>query len=233
MLGNFFKLTFILSLAFILNTSTEAVKKFRISNYDKGHQIWFEAEDYDERNPDDNKYYDVIPEKKAPKDSFGAVINRTGMTGGYVRWTFDIKRAGGNGGDWYFWGRVINPQNTSDFILVEGNKADKIPGLKGNGPFVFAGQNGQRAFEQNTGPPWGWAVNPPKEGHVKELKNGENTMYIFHRQGGRNIFWDVFCWSDKQGYVPSDDDYKKAEKKKLAVDPNQKLAATWANLKKY
>ena len=66
MSGNFFKLTFILSLAFILNTSTEAVKKFRISNYDKGHQIWFEAEDYDERNPDDNKYYDVIPEKKAP-----------------------------------------------------------------------------------------------------------------------------------------------------------------------
>jgi len=38
-------------------------------------------------------------------------------------------------------------------------------------------------------------------------------MYIFHRQGGRNIFWDVFCWSDKQGYVPNDDDYKKAEKK--------------------
>ena len=54
---------------------------------------------YDERNPDDNKYYDVIPEKKAPEDSFGEVINRTGMSGGYVRWTFDIKRASGKGGD--------------------------------------------------------------------------------------------------------------------------------------
>ena len=161
------------------------------------------------------------------------MINRTGMTGGYIRWTFDIKKAGGKGGGWYFWGRVINPQNTSDFILVEGHKGDNIPDLKGKGPFVFAGQNGQRAFEQNTGPPWGWAVSPPKEGHIKELKNGENTMYIFHRQGGRNIFWDVFCWADKQGYVPNDDDYKKAEKKKLAVYPDQKLAATWADLKKH
>ena len=58
-------------------------------------------------------------------------------------------------------------------------------------------------------------------------------MYIFHRQGGRNIFWDVFCWSDKQGYVPNDDDYKKAEKKKLAVFPDQKLATIWADLKKH
>ena len=99
MIGNFSKLTVFVSVAFFLTTSTEAVKKFRISNYDKGHQIWFEAEDYDERNPDDNKYYDIIPEKKAPKDSFGEVINRTGMTGGYVRWTFDIKRASGKGGD--------------------------------------------------------------------------------------------------------------------------------------
>ena len=67
MRGGIFKLTVFVSLAFILNTSTEAVKKFRISNYDKGHQIWFEAEDYDERNPDENKYYDVIPEKKGTR----------------------------------------------------------------------------------------------------------------------------------------------------------------------
>ena len=28
-----------------------AVKNFKISNYGNGHQIWFEAEDFDERNP--------------------------------------------------------------------------------------------------------------------------------------------------------------------------------------
>ena len=45
--------------------------------------------------------------------------------------------------------------------------------------------------------------------------------------------WNGTGPSMEEIYVPSDDDYKKAEKKKLAVDPNQKLAATWANLKKY
>ena len=77
-----------------------------------------------------------------------------------------------------------------------------------------------------------WGVNPPKEGHAKKLKNGENTMYVFHRQGARSIFWDVFCWSDKRDYVPNDDDYKKAEQKTtLAVDLGQKLTTTWATLK--
>ena len=63
----------------------------------------------------------------------------------------DVKRAGGKGGEWYFWGRVITPQNTSDFILIDGNKSDNPPKLKGKGPFNLAGQNDQRAFEQNTG----------------------------------------------------------------------------------
>ena len=56
-------------------------------------------------------------------------------------------------------------------------------------------------------------------------------MYIFHRQGVRTTFWDVFCWSDKRGYVPNDGDYKKAEKKTLAVNPTNKLATTWFDIK--
>jgi len=93
-------------------------------------------------------------------------------------------------------------------------KETSIPDLKGKGPFNFPGQNGQRAFGQSQGPPWMWGVNPPKEGHVKELKNGENTMYIFHRQGARSIFWDVFCWSDKRNYVLNDDDYKRPNRRR-------------------
>ncbi len=34
-------------------------------------------------------------------------------------------------------------------------------------------------------------------------------MYIFHRQGS-NVFWDVFMWTDKASYVPTDDDYLNA-----------------------
>jgi hypothetical protein len=229
----FNSLVMVLTLVFTMFTcSALAVEKFKISEYGGGHQIWFEAEDYDEQNPDKNDFYDVIDQGKAPKDAFDKVINRTGAPGGFVRWTFDIKKAGGKGGEWYFWGRVINSSNTSDFLLIDGHKGDKIPDLKGKGPFNFPGQNGQRAFEQSQGPPWMWGVNPPKEGHVKELKNGENTMYIFHRQGARSIFWDVFCWSDKRNYVLNDDDYKKAEQKTmLAVDLGQKLTTTWATLK--
>lgn len=39
------------SLGTVFTTSTVAVEKFRTSDFDEGHQIWFEAEDYDERNP--------------------------------------------------------------------------------------------------------------------------------------------------------------------------------------
>ena len=34
-------------------TAAHAVKNFKISGYGGGHQIWFEAEEFDERNPDD------------------------------------------------------------------------------------------------------------------------------------------------------------------------------------
>jgi hypothetical protein len=32
----------------------------RVSNYGGGHQIWFEAEDYDERDPDTDQFYPVV-----------------------------------------------------------------------------------------------------------------------------------------------------------------------------
>lgn len=226
-----FYLTVLSWVLMMFANSALAVKKFKVSTYGGGHQIWFEVEDYDERNPDKNDYYDVIDNKKAPKGAFGKVINRTGRNGGFVRWAFDISQAGGKGGDWYFWGRVLNPGNASDWLVVDGHPGDKIPALKGKGLFDIQGVIPQRIFEQNLGPPWTWARNPPVEGHIKTLKNGENTMYIFHRQGVRTTFWDVFCWSDKRGYVPNDGDYKKAEKKTLAVNPTNKLATTWFDIK--
>ena len=46
--------------------------------------------------------------------------------GGMIRWTFDISAAGGKGGTWYFWGRIINPSNTSDYMLVKGDPGDPV-----------------------------------------------------------------------------------------------------------
>ena len=75
-----------------------AVKNFKISNYAGGHQIWFEAEDYDERNPDTDQFYPVVDADGA----FGQAITRAGGAGGMIRWTFDISAADGRRGTWYF-----------------------------------------------------------------------------------------------------------------------------------
>ncbi len=188
-----------------------AVKKYKISNYGGAHQIWFEAEDFDERNPPTNEYYPVVDADGA----FGKAINRAGDAGGRIRWTFDISAAGGEGGTWYFWGRVIIPYNESDYMLVEGDPGDAeiptgppFPGGRDTQPFI---DGDDRIFEQNVGPPWGWTATNTvllvPEGHVKELQDGQNTMYIYHRQGIEVVFWDVFMWTDDPDYVPTDEDY--------------------------
>jgi len=187
-----------------------AVKSFKTSHFGNARQIWFEAEDYDERNPDTQAFYPVVDAAGA----FGKAITRTGGAGGMIRWTFDISAAGGKAGTWYFWGRIINPGNSSDYMLVKGDPGDPtipssppFPGGSGAAPFADADD---RIFEGDYGPPWAWGQGWDPEGHVKELQDGENTMYIFHRQGNDTVFWDVFVWTDSPDYVPTDADYQNA-----------------------
>ena len=214
---------------------TYAVEVFKVSEFGGGSQIWFEVEAYDERNPDDELYYPVIDKD----DAFGQVINRTGATGGYIKWIFDISKAGGSAGTWYFWARIINPNNTSDYLVVAGSDDKKIDDAFAMG-FPFPGRPGpfvdaeDRIFEQSQGPPWIWGKNPSNEGHVQELQDGENTMYIFHRQGDPNIFWDTFVWADTADYKPNDDDYNNATEKKTgeeAVSSAGKLTTVWGKVK--
>ena len=203
-----------------------AVKNFKISNFGNAHQIWFEAEDYDERNPDTNAYYPVVDAAGAS----GKAVTRAGAAGGMIRWTFDISTAGGKGGTWYFWGRIINPSNTSDYMLVKGDPGDPVipatppfPGGSGAAPFDDADD---RIFEGDfAGLPGAWGQAWDPEGHAKELQNGENTMYIFHRQGNETVFWDVFVWTDSDTYVPTDADFQKA----TAVLPGRALNPIPAN----
>ena len=114
----------ILIALFFITTPVYAVANYKISNYGGGHQIWFEAEDYDERNPDTDDYYPVVD----VADAFGQAITRAGGAGGMISWTFDISAAGGTSGTWHFWARVFNPENRSDYMLVEGDPGDaEIP----------------------------------------------------------------------------------------------------------
>ncbi len=200
----------VLVASLMLATPVHAVKNFKISSYGGGHQIWFEAEEFDERNPDSDQYYPVVDEAGA----FGQAVSRAGGAGGMIRWTFDISTAGGTGGTWYFWGRVINPINQSDWMIVEGDPDDPevpsgppFPGTTSAAEFT---DNDDRMFDQNNGPPWTWGISGHGDGHTKELKDGENTMYIYHRQGDNTVFWDVFLWTDDPDYVPTDDDYRNA-----------------------
>jgi len=194
----------VVALLFIIMPAN-AVEDFKISSYGGGHQIWFEAENYDERNPDTDQYYPVVD----AADAFGQAITRAGGAGGMIRWTFNVN----SGGTWYFWARQINPGNTSDYMLVEGDPGDAQiptkPPFPGGDGAPFSNED-DRIFEIDVGPAWGWAQGWDIEGHTKELRDGENTMYIFHRQGDDTVFWDVFMWTDDADYVPTDEDYQNA-----------------------
>jgi hypothetical protein len=230
----FYQLTkqtlFCICLALLLVTMPAyAVKNFKVSGFGGGHQIWFETEDYDERNPDTDEFYPVVDADGA----FGKAINRAGAGGGMIRWTFDISKAGGKAGSWYFWGRIIDPSNQSDYMLVKGDAGDAeiptgppFPAGSGTPPFDNADD---RIFEQDV-PSWDWVKAGHEEGHTKDLQNGENTMYIFHRQGDATVFWDVFVWADSADYVPTDADYQSAQLG-TPVEPVGKLANVWGQIK--
>ena len=233
-------LSVLLSLFVVSMPTYAVVNAYRVSAAGGANQIWFEAEDYDERAPDANdagdEYYLVVPHAGAN----GKAITRAGGNGGYIKWTFDVSAAGGAGGEWRFWARVINPNNTSDYLVVEGSDDEKIaaalalgvpyPGRPG--PFV---DGEDRIFEQSQGPPWTWGVNPSAQGHIQVLKDGMNAMYIFGRQGTIDIYWDTFCWTDGAEYVPTDEDYIAATVVEMpppsAVQPADKLASTWGSMK--
>ena len=120
--------TFLLLLIGVASTRVHAVDIFTISNFGGASQIWWEAELFDERIPDNEDFFalSVAPDGE---DAFGDdalnTINRIGG-GGRITYTFDINQLGA-AGTWYFWGRVINPSNRSDYMLVEGHPGDVIP----------------------------------------------------------------------------------------------------------
>jgi len=192
-----------------------AVEDVKVSSYGTGRQIWFEAEDFDERDPADDSSFTVTDEPGA----FGRAISSVnGSDGnGMIRYTFDIGLAGGSGGTWYFWGRVINPSNNSDFMLVDGHPGDPVPFTQP----VTGLTNDHRAFEESLGSApdgWAWSGDNHNEAHTKTLQDGQNTMYFISREAGAR--WDVLMWTDDPDYEPTDEDYLNAKTPILGAPSN-------------
>ena len=80
----------------------------------------FEAENYTSRTPDTDVHWKVEEIKNAYEKT---VLGPTGNFGGMLRYEFDIRICGteAKGGEWYFWARLVNPKNQSDFMLAEGH----------------------------------------------------------------------------------------------------------------
>ena len=205
--------------------------EFKISQYGNGHQIWFEAEKYTARTPDTDEHWAVEKMNKA----YGkTVLSPTGKFGTMLRYEFDISACGpsAKGGEWYFWGRLVNPNNLSDFMLVDGNPGDKIPKKAPADREPF--NNKQRVFEFSIGAlpdKFAWGPASHKEGHTKTLKNGKNVMVFFRRQAGQKNKMDVFMWTNDKAYQPTDQDYEKAKPKRLSVKKVDKLSTFWGIIK--
>jgi len=190
-------------MALLLVIPAGGVENFKTSSYGAGHQIWFEAEDFDERKPDNNDGFALSDQS----DDFGkSITNTSGDDGEFMlRYDFDISKSGGSGGTWYFWGRVINPTGRSSFMLVEGHPGDPMPVT-----IPMSGLTGKmRIFEDHIGSTWTWANDTFHDGHTKTLRDGMNTMYVLAREDAGQM--DVFMWTDDPNYMPTDADYKKAK----------------------
>ncbi len=206
-----------------------AVEEFKVSEYGKGEQIWFEAEAFDERDSEDA--YKLGKGEKAvdPADgAFGDIVTNTGRDG-WILYRFDISRAGGEAGEWRFIGRLINPSNHSDWLWVLGDDGNVIP--KNKPVFI---RPDHIIFEENV-PAWTWMRTGDfgqDAGTINELQDGENVMIIWWRQSSLQVQYDVFCWSSDLEYAPTDEDYQKAAEKTLSVEPDGLLTTTWGRLKR-
>ncbi|MEK7397501.1 MAG: hypothetical protein AAB116_11250 [Candidatus Poribacteria bacterium] len=225
------KLKFVLVCVFIFTITLPAfaVEEYKVSKYKGGHQIWFQAEAFDERSPNKNYKLGIAEKSLKPTDgAFGDIVTNTGADG-WLLYRFDISKTGGKAGNWRFIGRIINPANASDWLWVLGDDGDKIPDAAP--AFV---RPDDIIFENDT-PNWAWVKDGDfglDGGTINKLKDGENVMMIWYRGSNLTDQYDVFMWADDPLYQPTDDEYVKADLKKgLSINPVGNLATTWGKMK--
>jgi hypothetical protein len=220
---------FAFTMMLLISVTSWAVEEFKVSEYGDGVQIWFEAEAFDDRSPNENYKLGDAEGALDPADgAFGDIVTNAGGNG-WLLYNFDISKAGGKGGQWRFIGRIINPSNASDWLWVLGDDGDVIPEVAP--AFV---RPDDIIFENNAAV-WTWVWDGDfgaDGGTVNELQDGENTMMIWTRGSNLTDQYDVFLWTDDLLYRATDDDYINAETKTAAaVKPLEALPVLWGKIK--
>jgi len=224
---SFIAFTISLFLILLFAAKILAVEKWRESNYKGGWQIWIEAKDFDKREGGTLKTLaeaELFQEWKEwfdKNDPFLAediVISRGGKEG-HLRYEFDAP--------------IVASTNASVYARVQSTWEIQAGGLGTQSWFVGLNiEEMNNSLVLDAPGKWSWNTDrgnlPPKE----KLKAGKNFVKVTPREWEpqRDPAIDVIMVSDVD-YKPTDEDFHNAKPNGLAVQPEGKLATTWATIK--
>jgi len=249
-MSRYCQLIFTICLIFTFFVSVAAGTDIKVSRNGAGYQVWWEAEDFDERDPEEGY--------KSVKEA-GELDNRILITEGFYGtdatmfpgdsvkenlndwwglYSFDLS-GDAKQGVWYFWARVSFVGAHGDleshqlWVLNDPDDGKTIPKTRPAGEIEDADD---RLFADvagfDMGPEWAWhGRNSVMEGLDKELHAGNNVVMVWERESGfDSVYMDVFMFANNKGYMPTDQDYEAAVPY-AAVEPDGKLPMTWGHIK--
>ena len=237
----------LLSTIFVSTALSTDIKVSRIGGV---YQIWWEAEDFDERDPEEGYKLGEEAEKfnnqiKITEGFYGTDVtmfpgesDRSNLKDWWGLYSFDLP-ADASPGTWYCWVRIsfVGPSGDLEshhlWVLNDPGDGKAIPKTRPEGEIDDADD---RLFADVPdfvmGPEWAWhGRNTVMEGLDKELQAGNNVVMVWERESGfDSVYMDVFMFANDIGYRPKDEDYQTAEPY-TAVEPGGKLPILWGQIK--
>lgn len=250
---SYLQLIFIVCLICVFLVPIAAGTNIKVSKINGGCQIWWEAEDFDERDPEEGcKLGEEAEGAKVMTEGFYGtdVIIFPGESGfgdlkdWWALYSFDLP-PGAEPGTWYFWCRIsfqgAAHESTSHFLWVLNDPGDGDTVSKTRAGAGEIGDDDDRLFDDAVILPsleWAWhGKNPLNDadksmrGLDKELQAGRNVVMIWERESALDsTSMDVMMFADDSTYTPSDEDYESAVPI-AGVEPQGKLPLTWGQIK--
>jgi len=243
------QLTLAICLVAIFSVPVATCTEIKVSKIGSGYQIWWEAEDFDERDPE--KGYKLGKEAeefdnriKITEGFYGTDVtmfpgdsDRNNLKDWWGLYNIALP-SDAKPGTWYFWCRVsfVGPHGDLEshylWVLNDPGDGNSVPKKRPAGEIDDADD---RLFADvpgfDMGPEWAWhGRNRVMEGLDKELEAGDNVVMVWERESGfDSVYMDVMMFADDKGYMPKDEDYEAAVP--FAVEQRGKLALTWGQLK--